>query len=442
MSFINLIKKKIKYDKHLDLTEKEVKKLQRNKLNNLLKFSYKNSDFYREKFQGLGLNYGDLEEVDLKDLPTTDKNKLMNNFNQVVTDKDLRKEDIINFVDEHPDPAAVYKNKYYIIHSSGTTGEIGYYVYDQDNWELLKAVGASRLFRSFGLKRKKYAFIGASDGHYAGISFFLSPVNRLEELFYRDFLVLDINYPLDSYIEKLNKLKPDVISGYPSAMSMLLDYQEKGSLNIKPETIICGGEPLTKEAYNKIVNNWQQEPINYYGTSESIMMGAGIGRDGLYIFDDLIILEIKEDKVLLTNLYNYTEPLIRYEMDDLIIKGSKKDKKWPFTFIENISGREEEMLWMENETGSKDFIHPIVFAEFHVKGLKKFQIIKTSDIALTFKAVKADEYKKEDLKKNIEKRLYEILEKKQMKNLNITIQFVKDIENDPQTGKFKLIKKS
>lgn len=442
MGFINLLKEKFIRDRYLNYDEEDIKELQKTKLRSLIKYVYQNSEFYKNLYRQNGIKYKDLDEIELKNLPRTNKSIIMDNFNQVVTGKNIFKKEIVNFIDGNQDPTSLFKDKFHVIHSSGTSGEIGYYLYTDKNWELLKAVGASRLFKNFALKKKNYAFIGAADGHYAGISFFLSPVNRFEEYFYNNFLVIDINYPLKKYIKKLNNLQPDVISGYPSAIEMLLDYQKKKKLNIQPDSIICGGEPLTRRAEEKIIKYWDKKPVNYYGTSESIMIGSGVGREGLYIFDDLVILEFKEDQTLLTNLYNHLQPLIRYELDDLILKTDKQNKKWPFTYVKNISGREEDMLWMKNEENKKDFIHPIVFAEFYVKGLKKFQIIKMDELSLIFKAIKETEVEKNILRKRIKRRFKEILRKKKMNNLNIKIKFVDQLRNDPHTGKFKLIIKN
>jgi len=442
MGFLNLLFKKFSYDKNLNKSETYIKKMQSVKLKNLVKYAFRNSNFYKKILLDHNIEYQDIDDIGLKDLPTTNKKMIMNNFDEVVTDQNLNKEKVIDFIDNNPEPSALLENKYHVIHSSGTSGEIGYYIYDNANWELLKAVGASRLFNGFGLKRKKYAFIGASDGHYAGISFFLSPVNRFEQYFYKDFLVMDINYPLKNFINKLNKLQPDVISGYPSALRLLLDYQKSNELSIKPQHVICGGEPLTQRAYEKIKKYWEIEPINYYGTSESILMGAGQGKDGLYIFDDLIILEIKDNKTYLTNLYNYTEPLIRYELNDLISKTHKENKRWPFTYIENISGRQEDLLWFENISGQKDFIHPIVFAELHIKGLKKFQVVKENDLSLIFKVIPEKNSQIEDVKQKSKERINEILHNKNMPEVKVKIDLVDNIPNDPETGKFRLIKKN
>ncbi|MCF8009085.1 MAG: hypothetical protein K9K32_04910 [Halanaerobiales bacterium] len=290
------------------------------------------------------------------------------------------------------------------------------------------------------MKNKKYAFIGAVDGHYAGVSYFLSPIDKFEGLFYKDILIIDINYPLKSYINKLNKFQPDIISGYPSALNILLDYQENDQLDISPEHIICGGEPLLTSIINRIKNLWNLTPYNYYGTSESILMGVGIGNNDIYIFDDLVIIEIKDKKILLTNLYNYTEPLIRYEINDLISESNKENHKYQFKHINNISGRSEDLLWLKNNQNKFDFIHPIVIVEIHLKGVKKYQLIKLTDERIKIKVVKQKNADKKEIKNDIKDKIATILNKKDMTNVKLDIKFVNEIKNDPVTGKYKLIK--
>ena len=440
MSIINILYNKFIYDKHLKYNRNEIKKFQQKKLNKLLKYSYQNSNFYHNLYKKHGIKYNDLENVKLEDLPTVNKKKIMDNFNDVLTTNNIRKNEIVKFIEKNPDPKSIYKNQYIIIHSSGTSGEIGYYVYTKKNWELLKAIGSSRLFDNFSLNSKKYVFIGAVDGHYAGISYFLSPINKIEQFFYKDYLIIDINYPLDSYIDRLNEFKPDIISGYPSAIDLLLDYQINKKLNIKPKHIICGGEPLSKNVVNKIKDNWNIIPYNFYGTSESILMGSGIGNKGIYIFDDIVIVEKHNKKILLTNLYNYTEPLIRYEIDDLVTKRNIENKKWPFMFIDKISGRNEELIWLKNNNNEFDFIHPIVIVELHLKNVKRYQLIKLSDQKIKFKVIKKDNIDQLKIKNEIHNKMFNILNKKEMNNIKIDIEFVNNIKNDPVTGKYKLIK--
>ena len=144
---------------------------------------------------------------------------------------------------------------------------------------------------------------------------------------------------------------------------------------------------------------------------------------------------------MLTNLYNYTEPLIRYKIDDLVIKSDKRENKYPFTTVESISGRQEDLLWLRNKKGKYDFIHPIVFVEFHVKGLKKIQVIKKSSENIHIKAVKTGGTNSSQLKERIIRKLNSILKNKNMDNIKFSIKLVKKIENDPHSGKYHIIKR-
>ncbi|MGM0445902.1 MAG: phenylacetate--CoA ligase family protein [Bacillota bacterium] len=442
MGIINILLKKFFYDRHLKYSKEDIKVLQDKKFKKLLKYTYKKSSFYKKLYKKSGIDYKELDNIELENLPVVNKKMIMDNFNDVLTINNIKKNDIVKFIEKNPDPKKMYKDKYIVVHSSGTTGEIGYYIYTKKNWELLKAVGSSRLFNSFSLKSKKYAFIGAVDGHYAGISFFLSPVNKIEQLFYKDYLIIDINYPLESYIDKLNEFQPDIISGYPSALELLIDYQKDRKLDINPEHIICGGEPLSTTVINKIKKHWNKTPYNFYGTSESILMGVGIGSEGIYIFDDLVIVEIKDEKILLTNLYNYSQPLIRYEINDLMTKSDIKNIGWPFKHVENISGRTEDLLWLINNKNEYDFIHPIVIVELHLKGVKRYQLTKLSDRKIMIKVVKQKNADKSKIENNIKDKLEKIIQKKDMTNVMLDIKFVNEIKNNPVTGKFNIIKNS
>lgn len=154
-------------------------------------------------------------------------------------------------------------------------------------WDLIKAISL-RIFPHFGLKPKSYAFIGAADGHYAGVSLFLSPLHSPESFVYRDYLVIDINYPLKQYMDVLNRLNPDVITGYSSGIGMLAEMQKYGKLPVNPQVIVCGGEPIIPEAEDLIRDIWDCELINYYAASESPILGVERkDLEGFYLFDDL-----------------------------------------------------------------------------------------------------------------------------------------------------------
>lgn len=431
----------LKLNRNLKKSSEEIKNLQHKKLRKLLFHAYDNSQFYRELYEKNGIKRKDLNEINIENLPIVNKKLIMENFDKNITRKNLNRKKLENFLEKKENPGDLYNNKYRIINTSGSTGRIGIFVYSAREWDFIKAV-ALRMFENFGLKAKRYAYIGAVDGHYAGISLFLSPINQFEEIFYEDFLVININKILSDYIDKLNQLNPHNITGYPSGVKMLAELQLKGKIDISPETVICGGEPLLENDIQIIKKAWNLKPLNYYASSESLMIGIKRPQDNnMYLMDDINYIEIKKDKTIITNLYNYTQPLIRYELSDVLKKSEVTEEDWPFSQIKNIIGRREEMIWFDNENGNREFLHPIVLAEFYVKGLKKFQIIKLDEKSFLMKAIINNKFNKDEVKDKIRKRMGKLLSQKKMSNIDFKIQEVEKLEVDPTTGKFKLIKK-
>jgi len=412
--------------------------LRENMFRRLLKYAFHHSPFYRQYYFDHGIKPEDLNNLAISDLPAVDKKIIKDNFNEVVVPGGLTKERVEDFLEKYPSPEAALDNKYRVIHSSGSTGEVGYYLYGPREWDFVKAI-TLRTFPHFSLKPKKYVFVGATDGHYAGVSLFKSPVNTTEEFFYRDNIVLDINDPLEKYADELNRINPDVITGYPNGIALLAKFQKEGKLSVDPKIVVCGGEPTTPQAAEMIKNTWNCELINNYATSESLVVGVGRpGLKGFYLFDDANYIEFMNDHILLTNLYNYTQPLIRYRLNDVLVPEGEGGV-WPFTRIKNIIGRQEELLWFPNQAGEFDFIHPIVIAEIYVRGVDKYQVVKTGRSSFIFKAVINSQFNRQEVVKKIEERLGEILQKKEMANVEYRVEPVNDLEKDPKSGKFKLI---
>ncbi|ABX30825.1 coenzyme F390 synthetase [Petrotoga mobilis SJ95] len=440
MSFLTTVHYYYSLRKNLNYSRKKILALREKKFRKLLKYAYKKIPFYKDFYTSNGIKESMLEEIPIYELPTINKNLMVANFDKFFKDNQITKNKVEDFLKNNPNPTSLLFNKYHVIHSSGSTGTVGYYLYSEREWDFIKAI-STRMFSNFTLKRKKYVFIGAVDGHYAAISLFFSPLNQPEKFFYKGYMVMDINKPIKSYLKDLNDFQPDNLTGYPFGIRSLAQFQNEGILNIHPEVIVCGGEPLLKNVKQFLKDVWKDtEIVDSYATSESLAMG--VSREdlkGMYIYDDAVYLEIQEDKTILTNLYNYTQPIIRYELTDILKKSKDNKGKWPFTKIEQITGRNELIPFFINENGEKDFIHPIVIAEFFVKGVAKFQFVQKDQSSFVFKIVVSQKERLDEIVKEVRNKLNDILEKKKMQNVNFDVKIVEDIKPDEKTGKYKLI---
>ena len=110
--------------------------------------------------------------------------------------------------------------------------------------------------------------------------------------------------------------------------------KRKKYLFTHPKIVVSAAENLSDTMRNVIESNFGTKVYNFYGSRE-IGNLAGECKDGLlhsFLFwnylevldkDNQPVREGEEGRVVVTNLYNYSMPLIRYEIGDMAILGPK-----------------------------------------------------------------------------------------------------------------------
>ena len=128
----------------------------------------------------------------------------------------------------------------------------------------------------------------------------------------------------------LNAAEPKVeaLQGWPSIIRLLALEALAGRLTLAPTWVSVAGEVCTPPVREAVRAAWGIELSEFWGCSEgTYAFPCGVG-EGMHIADDLVILEPVDtqgnvvpygqpaDRVLLTNLYNLEQPLIRYDIAD------------------------------------------------------------------------------------------------------------------------------
>src|SRR6185436_16214948 len=86
------------------------------------------------------------------------------------------------------------------------------------------------------------------------------------------------------------------------------------------------------------------EVTSAYGCTEHLALGASDpGGETMTLNDANLIFEFYEDHSLITNLFNYTMPLIRYRMSDILIPVPLNDPDDKRLVIRNVVGRTEKV---------------------------------------------------------------------------------------------------
>ena len=429
--------------KNLHMTDKQMKDLQNRKLRKLLDYAWKHSAFYRRTFENAGITEEQLQSLPLSAFPTIDKSILMEHFDQLVTVSDLNQEQLRQFDAEEQVDRKPYQGKYHVVHSSGSTGKPGYFVYDEAAWgQMLLGIIRGALWNMrmpqilrLLAGRPRILYIAATDGRYGGA---MAVGDGIDGVGAKQ-MYLDIKTPLSEWIQNVRMFRPNIIIGYPSAIKILAELVEQGDVSVRITRVISCGEPLSAGLRRFLTQTFHCPVINIYGASESPALGVETGtEDGMLLFDDLNVIEVENGSMYLTCLYNFAQPLIRYRISDhLVLK--KPMEGCPFTRAEILLGRNEDLLWFEDGAGHRDFLHPLAVEGFCIEGLRDYQFRQIAPDAFEMLAEISHQEQEKQVESEILQQMKEILRAKHLEYVQFYVCFVDAILPDPKTGKKPLI---
>ena len=391
----------------------------------------------------------DLDTCTPADFPLLTKSLLMANFNDIVTDRRATKQVIADFLSRSKDPKEKLFDRLTVMHTSGTSGEVGYFLYAPADYGRVRSAAMRNrkafraLFPKFGfrLRRLRIAFYGATGGHFAGATGVASMQEGIRRLFV-DARAFEVNTPLADIIGKINEFQPDALWGYTTALKMLGVEQRAGRLDIKPAAIAATGEMVTKADMEFLSSAFDgASASSMYACTEHMLLGiSNPDRESMTLFDDNLIFEFHEDHSVITNLFNFTMPLIRYRMSDILrpigAPGAQR------ILIQNLVGRTEQMPVFVNNTGGKDFISPHTINEVFVEGVTRFQMQITGPASFRFPICVEPQLggmQRAAAAAGVTARLREILEQKGLGNVTFEVPIVADIPVSERTRKFQLI---
>ena len=157
-------------------------------------------------------------------------------------------------------------------------------------------------------------------------------------------------------------------------METLAREQQAGRLHIHPVLINAAGETLTTAKRHLIGETFGCRVGNYYGSSEAVGLTYECAAQRLHVNSDWYIVEPVDehhravppgqlsDGVLVTNLANRIQPIIRYQMGDrVVIDPHPCSCGSPFPAID-VVGRTDDILTFQTPQGESLHILPLAIA--------------------------------------------------------------------------------
>lgn len=160
---------------------------------------------------------------------------------------------------------------------------------------------------------------------------------------------------LDTYLQEIERFKPDLLYVYPSAALQLAEYIQAAGrpFPVPLKGILCGSERLTKPQSDILQSVFGCRPYAWYGHSERVVLAAqGRHSDHYYFVPQYGYVEFgppNEDglqEVIGTSFHNLVMPLIRYRTGDYVrlAPANTPGLEFPVPAALEIAGREQEFL--------------------------------------------------------------------------------------------------
>jgi len=321
------------------MSSSEMRKLQSERLKELVNKVYQNVEFYRKKMDEKGVRPSDIRSIDdISKLPFTNKTDLRDNY-----------------------PFGLFAapmNEIVRIHaSSGTTGKpttVGYTKKDIENWQevlarclIMSGVTPEDIVQvSFGYG----LFTGGLGIHYGAenVGCTVVPISAGNTR---------------RQLQLMSDFGSTVLACTPSYALHLADAMSEFGYSLsdmKLKTGVFGAEPFSENMRLELEKKWGIKAFDIYGLSE--IMGPGVANDcefhdGLHIHEDHFFPEVVDPKtkeplpdgqqgeLVFTTLTKEGIPLLRYNTHDLTtLTRERCECGRTLVRMKKITGRSDDML--------------------------------------------------------------------------------------------------
>lgn len=396
MKEINLLKAMLLVKRADRMKREDRERLQRERLEELVNYARENSPYLSEKYKDAGSGFR------LSDVPPSNKVELLAHFDEWVTDREVSLEKVREFMKDTDNVGRKFLGKYLVYTTSGSTGNPCIVLYDMTANNVAAALGVSR---SFARKEDMKAFIkggGRSMGLYADKGFYLgcgSIHYNIRKMPWkkRQLRAYDVRNKQEDIVRELNRFQPTMLGSYPTSLELLMPEQKAGRLHISPVLIMTGGEYLNEDVRRELSETFGCYVQTTYSSTEGGTMTCECTEKHFHINDDWIIIEAVDEnnqpvpfgtqsaKILLTNLSNHVQPIIRFEITDRVIMHKEacpcgKDSPWLL-----VEGRTDEILTFREGKRVAPLSLYALLKEVH--GITRFQLVQKTEELLELRIV-------------------------------------------------------
>lgn len=364
----------------------------------LVAFARSHSRYYAELYRGIPPN-----GVDLGEIPPVTKGELMARFDDWVTDPAVTRADVEAFSADPSRIGELYLGRYVVWHTSGSSGVPVLLIQDRGAMavyaalEILRAARRWLTWRAFrAILRRGAAGVVVAGGHFT-VTVLMERRNRTRPWRKGRTLVLDALAPLEELVRALNARQPALVGGYATVLTLLGHEQEAGRLRINPVLLISSAETLPAAMRARLEEVFGCAVREAYSAAEALTLAYSCEYGWLHVNADWMILEPVDrsyrptppghlsDSVLITNLANRIQPILRYDLNDRVLVNPARCRCGSPLPAVTVEGRTDEILSFPAPDGRMVHLLPMaLYATGRTTpGVRRHQLIQTASDRLT-----------------------------------------------------------
>jgi len=248
--------------------------------------------------------------------------------------------------------------------------------------------------------------------------------------------------------------RPDVVTGPPSCLELLADTLAERRAAVRPRLVVSRGEVLRAATRTHLETVFRCKVVDYYSCDEvgNIAWQCPDDPTLMHVNTDGCVVEVLDDdrrclpgvpgRVVLTNLYNWTMPFIRYELSDravLLPEGGSACRcghRGPSLSL--VEGREGDHLWTTDgqrvSPRSVDSLVALASLRENADGyaVRRYQVVQEEDGRLHVRVI-PETQDPGLLAGRIESSLRRLDPR-----LSVDVEFVRELPTEP-SGKFRAV---
>lgn len=425
---------------------------QQRRLRELVAFARVRSRYYAEKYRQLPAHIDDVRQ-----LPIVTKPELMAHLEDWVTDPAIKRADVEAFVADKSRIGEPFLDRYLVFTTSGSSGVPAVLIQDAPAQAVITGLAYIRGLRMVSLRQYGQVFrqggrqvaLFATGGHFLGVTM-LERRRRSRPWRAKMSRIISVLTPLPDMVKELNAFQPAMVGGYATALTLLAEEQAAARLQIHPVWITSSAETLSPRDRRQIEAAFRCPLTESYSCSEATPLTLTCRHQRLHVNSDWFILEPVDEAyqpvpagqhshtVLITNLANHVQPILRYELgDSVIVHPDPCPCGSPLPGV-RVIGRTDEILTFQSPGGMTVRLLPLALGTVieETPGVQRFQAIQTASHRLEVRLEAKTSDEPDAVWDKVKQRVCDYLAAQGLAAVRVERSTVPPLR-DPRSGKFR-----